>query len=285
MTSTNTETAQVRRLNVRGLEVFHAYFDRTTPDRSGEISKTRDYAPPADILFDEQYTEEVEGCGTVPTTAPEDKISIARIVTAALGSQNEKLRLDPGVWSWLTLLWHEAIIPATEVDGEFVWMLKETPAYCLSARSRFRFRHRVWGPYALYVDFGELSRTLQGGSRDEMTKVVDHISFRNVITPEILKAMDLAYFDVDEGKLLDGAVADRSRRGTNDARKGGIPDFVDIVLQIGRRYSIDRLTAVEILEKLPAAFAAFQDNATRRINDGKLAPDMPAITFKQVAFG
>jgi hypothetical protein len=282
---TETTTHQIRRLNARGMEVFQMYFDRKTPDRTTEISDVRNYAPPVEILFDEQYSEEIDGCGVVPEKAPEDKISIARAVIAALGARHDALRFDANVWSWLTLLWHEAIIPPTTQGEETFWSLKETPAYCLSTTSRFRFRHRIWGPCALYADFGELSRTLQGGALDEMTKVVDHVSFRNVITPEILKAMDLAYFDADEGKLLDGATADRSKRGSNDVRKGGIPDFVDVVLQIGRRYSIDRLTAPEIVEKLPAAFAAFQENATRRIKDGKLAPDMPAITFKQVAFG
>lgn len=283
---TNSDTTQLRRLNERGMTVFLAYFDRTTPDRSGVIDKVRNYAPPVEILYDEQYTEEVEGCGVVPITAPQEKIDIGRSVTAALGAQNQSLRLDIGVWSWLALLWHQVIIPSTKVGGKDAWVLKETPAYCLSGRSKFRFRHRIWGPSILYAEFGELSRTIQFGELDEMGKVIDHVSFRNVITPEILKAIDLAYFDENKGTLVEGAKAARAAAGSNDARKGGIPDFIDIMLQIGRRYSIDRLTAKDIIEKLPAtAFAKFQKNAAKRIKAGQLAPDAPAITFKQVAHG
>lgn len=279
-----TEFKTIRKFNARGMAAFEMYFVANTEDRNGEISKFRSYAPPIEILFDEQYTEELEGCGTVPTEVPTDKYVMAKTVCGALSGKMDEYRLDEAVWAWLTLLWSDKILPATEIGDKTVWKLKEQSAYVLNRESARRFRHRVWGPAVLYADYGDLSRTLQGGDFDVMTDVVDTLSWSNVFTPEVMKAMDLAYFDVGSNKLLDGATATRKKRGEEGARKGGIPDFIDLILQIGRTHSIDRMSAMDLINKLPSVeFGVFQLNAAKRIKAKQFAPELPAFATEQVA--
>jgi len=228
---------QVRALNTTGLEQFRAYLAQI---RGGASAK-----PPFSLLTDSAATTELSTEAWVDRHLFASRWSLGEYLNAQLAPlPTREVEGYRGLWAWLSLFFFDQVCPPRP-ERRPGQDYRHVPDFSF----RYRYRHLLYGPYAVYRRHrGYAILLLSGpphieqGIYQEITSRLDLIASHGVI-----EALNALYLDRKRGTPKAGAQAGARRPGT-------VRRFVQVLQQLDVTYDIYGMSGKEILDLLPPEF-------------------------------
>jgi hypothetical protein len=159
---------------------------------------------------------------------------------------------DPGVWTWLSCFFFDQLCPkrsdGTRRPGE--------EARWIPSGHAFRYyRHLLGGPYLIYRAFRDnpdRAKIVLCGAVDSPGDFVEQLASRQdfVQNKAVIDAATALYLSPESGKPKRGASPTQRKPGT-------LRRFVDVVNQFDPVWDLYSIGTVELINKLPAEFAAY----------------------------
>ena len=245
---------RLKRLSEIGLERFRGFLDSLTTDVP-EIQ-------PKSILTD-------------PTTSADLSIAIDIDVTRHFNRRFEAatylyetlaplrtptlmtLEREPGLWSWLALLWFEQLCPPDK-NGQFRpgdhsrWIpLLDDP--------RRYYRHLLLGPYLMYRAHAATPNLVEPvlcSAPDVATGEV----FRTIVETQqfltstpVIELIGRLYYNRRTGRLI---------RGAGTKRAGGVRRLGDLLSQLDLTFDLHSISIDNLLTLMPDEFQAMKRRAS-----------------------
>jgi len=239
--------AEIRVLTDRGIELFTDYIM--------EVKETPDKAPPVDKLahkpWSVEFTPHIEVAGLSVTTRMELGKYLADLFQANAVHRKDVLN-NPGMWSWLALLWFDYLCP---VESDESRRVLEPSKYICSSHYTDYYRHLVAASYDLYYLHGANSRLFLNTSLNVHNDFVEQCASRQkIITNKaLIEVLDRLYWDP---KL------NRPKRGAqNRKRAGNFRRFQSFIKQIELTYDLHAMSADEIITLLPGEYNSWRPSS------------------------
>jgi len=237
----------VRSLNRLGMDRFRSYLSQ---QRAGANAP-----PPRDLLEDTAYTRELPVDISIDQREFGDRLTLGRYLAERLTSLDpETTDRDPGLWSWLALLYWDQVCPKRDDGSRHPGRdYRHIPEFGY----RHRHRHLLFGPYQIYRRHRELSVLLLTGPIHTESSVYHEIASRQdfISNKGVLEAAALLYLDARRGRPKPGAQGSHRHPGT-------VRRFVHVLQQLDVTYDIYSLTGSQILELLPEEFDIWKRQQT-----------------------
>ena len=239
-------------LNKAGIERFEAFLDQakgtTTP-------------PPAEILTDNNYLDEVELLsGEVRLVDAPDNCTKKELVGVIAGRFSDRADLAAisqmkGVGAFLALHYFGAICKK-KADG--TWDVKASVRYVPELLDHRKFyRHLILGPLSLFHMHGANADMFLSNPASEHPDILEQTASRvEVITsPSLIKVVAMLYWDTASGKVKETATS------FDPVPDGALRRFVgpgSFTVQYGDVYDFADMTVDEILGILPSEFDSWR---------------------------
>ncbi|NTF17725.1 hypothetical protein G6L37_04880 [Agrobacterium rubi] len=239
--SPNTVVYPLRRLNELGQIRFEAWLNTKDSDGKSAVE------PPRNLYFDAETSVAIEGVGTVPMTVA-NKMEMASAINGALGDKRQSFLFDEGLWTAMTILYIDLIMPAYKgkrhVYGKSIYVM---PSYEELRDNGKAYRHRVWGPCYLEARFGVLARAFLSGDISRLSDGFDALIYYNQAYTSVLQAVDALYMTVDGEFAGDGNDLDDHQKEQN-LRDGSIRAFIEHCRQIGYTHSLAHVSPEVLID-------------------------------------
>lgn len=235
-------------LNKAGIERFEAFLDQakgtTTP-------------PPAEILTDNNYLDEVELLGGEVrlVDAPDNctKKELVEVIAGRFSNRADLAAISQmkGVGAFLALHYFDTICKKKK-NG--TWLVRERAKYVPELFDHLKFyRHLILGPLSLFHMHGVNADMFLGNPASEHPDIIEQTASRvEVITsPSLIKVMAMLYWDTASGKVKETATS------FDPVPDGALRRFVgpgSFTVQYGDVYDFADMTANQILGILPSEF-------------------------------
>src|SRR5690606_33027085 len=148
-----TEIMKIRRFNASGLAKFADYLSQ----------KTRDKAPPVELLDDPTYSEDAQVDGDLEQQVFDSTFDLGMAVCSAVGTKTlPKPLRDDAVWSWPSLYFNESTMPRKHR----IWFLGDKSRHILGKNKAawkeydHHHRHLVRGAVQAVFQFNDRARVL-----------------------------------------------------------------------------------------------------------------------------
>ncbi len=229
---------RVRRLNSQGLEYFRKYLNA--------LKEETEKPPPFNILYDQKYSEELQGQAKVEKTKFQNRVHVIKYLSEAMGNMDTSItKKNMGLWSWLSLFYFDQVCPES-LDGD----RKPGMEYRHIPDVSFRCRHRhlLAGPFQTYKTYGEKAQLLLYGDVHMENQVHHELAGRqNFITsPKLIEVANALYFDKDQSKPKPGILS--------KTKGGSLLRFIDVIQQLELNFDLYSTGAGEIISLLPDEF-------------------------------
>jgi hypothetical protein len=236
---------RLRRFNEAGLALMDAFLDSLTTDTPDEW--------PEDLLTDATATELVEPEAIVEQNEWATRFDAAEYLNAQLADAGfEKIELDIGIWTWLSMFYFEQLCPAdnhgNRKPGE--------RARWIPATGNFRkyYRHLLAGPFRIYRahrDNPERARVLLCTPPHSPGDIAEQLASRQEIVTNagIIGAATRLYVSDETGKPKRGAAG----RSGGSARR-----LADVLNQFDMTWDLYSMSSDAVVGMLPGEFDKFQ---------------------------
>ncbi len=238
---------KVRALTARGVDKFG--------DLLSSIRTTGSLSPPQVSEFDySPWSEETQlDLLEHPNFRTRFELGeyLAREFEAAKGDRRWLVQMK-GLWSWLALVWFDAICPVVEGKRR----LREDARYICSSDWRDYYRHLVATSWLLYDAHREKARLFLDSPLHINNDFIEHVADnQNLISNgSLVEVIDLLYWD---------AVMNKARPyATNRFVRGNIRRLVAVARQLGLTYDLQSMAPRQIVGLLGDEFDQWQ--GTRR---------------------
>lgn len=244
------------------------------------ISRTGD---PRTLLTVDRYTVNIADLDVVPhpfkdrQEAGEHLVNLLRDVTPPPGMT---LDSDPGLWTWLAVLWFDELAPFDKKTG--ARRIGKTYRLVLEPHShRTYYRHLLNGPYRIVKAFNQqidLARVVLAQKVHTPGELVEQLAShqRIVTSPSLLGLATELYIDPETDAPKSGA------GGKN--RPGVVRRLVDVLGQLDATYDTWSMGVDDLLALLPAEFNRFrsdrQTGLTTEIPSRPVIPTRPSPTVE-----
>jgi hypothetical protein len=241
---------KLRRFTPDGIEAFRDFL------RTSRATPTEDF--PTDLLEHRTLTDVVEPAIPIAESQFETKGDAARYLATILGPiSDDDLRLDAGLWTWLSLLYLDSVCQHTEAgrvinhDHFYIFYHQDSRRY---------YRHLLfisWRLLRLTPTNHRLFLTSQLSTLDKVTEVVVGRLFLTRI-PAIFELLDRLYWDEKNS---------RPKRGITNAprQRGSLTPRLSLrISQLEKTYDLMSLTADQLIELLGEEFS-FARPASKRL--------------------
>jgi hypothetical protein len=227
----------VRALTSTGLEQFRAYL--------AQIRGGANVEPLWSLLEDPAATEELSRDVSVEPRWFSSRWSVGEYLNAQLAAlPPREVEGNRGLWAWLSLYYFDQVCPPRPVrkPGQDY---RHVPDFSF----RHRYRHLLYGPYAVYRRHrGHAILLLAGPLRNEQTIYHEITSRLDLIASQgVIEALNALYLDRKKGTPKPGAQAGAQRAGA-------VRRFVQVLQQLDVTYDIYGISGKEILNLLPPEF-------------------------------
>lgn len=235
---------EIRVLADRGTELVRDYLAgvKTDPKKS----------PPLDKLSHSPWSSEFTPHIEVESLPAKSRVEIGKYLVELFkksGVDRKELLNNPGVWSWLALLWFDSLCPV-EADG--TRRVRESARYVCSTHYTDYYRHLVassWDIYYLYADKARLFLWTPLHTHNDFIEQL--ASRQNIITNKgLIEAFDRLYWDLKANRPKSGA---QSRRKPGNFRR-----LLSFIKQIDLTYDLHAMSADEIIALLPTEYDAWK---------------------------
>lgn len=228
--------AVIRVLTDRGTELFRDYIM--------EVKVDSKKSPPVDKLsrlpWSSEFTPRIELDSLSVTTRMELSKYLVDLFEA--NSVDRKDILDnPGMWSWLALLWFDDLCP---VESNGSRKVRETSRYVCSSHYTDYYRHLVAASWDIYYLHRENSRLFLWTPLYIHNDFIEQLASRqNVITNKtLIEVFDRLYWDLKSDRPKSGA---QSRD-----RLGNFRRLRSFIQQVELTYDLHAMSTRDILALL-----------------------------------
>jgi hypothetical protein len=231
----------VRALNHLGIDQLRAYLAQL---RAGEPAD-----PPWRLLSDPSCTFELSVQPTVDRRVFGSRWSLGQYLMERLALlPGHEVDNNPGLWAWLSLYYFDQVCPANprRMPGQDY---RHVPDFTF----RHRYRHLLYGPYAVYRRHRGHAVLLLAGPLHREQKLYHEITSRIdlIASQGVVDAVNSLYFDRKKGG---------PKRGVqSEFHPGTLRRFVQILQQLDVTYDIYGMTGDEILDLLPPEFDSWRE--------------------------
>lgn len=239
--------ASIRVLNEKGIELFRDYIIRVkvNPKEPSPIDKLSNTA------WSSEFSPHIE----VGNVSASMRMELGKNLVDLFENNNverKELLNNPGMWSWLALLWFDILCPI-ESDGSR--KVRETARYVCSSHYTDYYRHLVAASWDIFYLHGENSRLFLSTPLNIHSDFIEQLASRqNIITNKaLIEAFNLLYWDV---KLSHPKSGSQSRN-----RSGNFRRLRAFVQQIERTYDLYAMSAKDILGLLPSEYDPWKSSS------------------------
>jgi len=237
---------KLRRFRRDGIDAFADYRTR--------LAREPNLPPPRDLLTDSSITEELSG--QVESQEFENRLEAGRYLNSLFEAiKYEQPERDRGLWTWLTLLYFDAVCPA---DGEGRRNPQDEARLLpfLDNHQRF-YRHLLLGPYLIvraHHKNPELALAFLKQPLWKPGEIVEQLASRKelVTNPAVAEAATRLYFD---------PITNAFKRGSGSKTRGAPRRLASLLNQFDLTWYLYGMTTDEILGLLPKEFDRFRDAA------------------------
>lgn len=230
----------IRVLTDRGMELFRNYIL--------EVKEDPQKPPPIDKLARTPWSSEfslyIEVGNPPVTTRMEFGKYLVELFEAHRVDRKDILN-NPGMWSWLALIWFDNLYP---VKSDGVRKVLETPRYVCSSHYTDYYRHLVAASWDIFYLHRENSRLFLWTPLHIHSDFIEQIASRqNIITNRaLIEVFDRLYWDL---KL------NRPKRGAQSRnRLGNFRRLQLFAQQVELTYDLHAMSAEQILKLLPSEY-------------------------------
>lgn len=241
---------KMRRFTPDGIEAFRDFL------RTSRATPTEDF--PKDLLEHPTLTEVVEPAIPVAEIQFETKGDAARYLATILAPiSDDELRLDAGLWTWLSLLYLDSVCQHTEegrdVKNDYYYVFEPL-------NSRHFYRHLLFVSWRLIRLSPNSNRLFLRSSLNTLDKVTAETMKRLFLTriPCMFDVLDRLYWDERRNRPRPGITGTKVRAGDLTRR---LPLRIR---QLEKTYDLMSLTADQLIELLGEEFS-FARPASKRL--------------------
>jgi len=236
--------AVIRVLTDKGIELFINYIQ--------EIKEGSRALPPIDKLSRTPWSWEFSPRVEVENLSITTRMELGKYLVdlfEANSVDRKDILNNPGMWSWLTLLWFDDLC-LVKSDG--LRKVREISRYVCSSHYTDYYRHLVassWDIYSLYREKSRLFLWTPLYTHNDFIEQL--VSRQNIITNKaLIEAFDRLYWDSQSNHPKSGA---QSRR-----RGGNFRRFLSFIQQVELTYDLHAISTDEILTLLPVEYDAWK---------------------------
>ncbi len=233
--------ASIRILNEKGIELFRDYIIR--------IKVNPKEPPPIDKLSGNAWSSEFLPHIEVENLTASTRMELGEYLMDIFENNNverKEILNNPGMWSWLTLLWFDTLCPIESTGARKV---REAARYICSSHYTDYYRHLLAASWDIYYLHRGNARLFLSTPLNIHSDFIEQFASRqNVITNRaLIEVFDLLYWDEKSNHPKSGSQS-RSRPG-NFRRL--LRSFVQ---QIERTYDLYAMSVKDIVGLLPSEY-------------------------------
>jgi hypothetical protein len=240
---------KLHRFNQDGVAAFSSFLARLKDDPS--------LSPPSDLLEDSALTEIVGNNEEIEPKIFSNRLEAGIFLNDLFKRANLTLpEKDKGLWTWLTLLFFDAVCPA---DGNG-WRNPKDEARLIAQVDNFQrfYRHLLLGPYLIvraHEDNPPRAMAFLCKELWEPGEIVEQLASRKelVTNRAVAEVATALYYDAKTGSF---------RRGAGSSVRGAARRLAALLNQLDLTYYLYGMTAQEILVLLPKEFDRFKPQKT-----------------------
>ena len=232
--------AELRVFTARGTELFRDYISqvRLNPGKPAPIDQLN-HSP-----WSSEFMPHIE----VGSLSAASRIELGKYLVGlfeAGGVERKDLLGNPGIWSWLALLWFDSLCPV-EADG--LRRVRETARYVCSTDYTDYYRHLVASSWDIYCIHRDKSRLFLWTPLHTHNDFIEQLASRqNIITNcALIEVFDYLYWDPALNRPKSGAQS----RG----KLGNFRRLLSFIQQVELTYDLQAMSADDILALLPAEY-------------------------------
>lgn len=260
--------SRLRAFTAEGIDQVRRMLIERSGDPRTLLEVDRYTLPVADLDVDPRPFKDRQDAG-------EYLVRLLHDVTPPSGME---IQTDPGLWTWLAVLWFDELAPFDTKKG--ARRIGKPYRIVLEPHShRTYYRHLLNGPYRIVTAFNErldLARVVLAQKVSAPGDLVEQLASHQRIatSPSLLGLATALYIDPETH-------APKSGSGGKD-RPGVVRRLVDVLGQFDATYDTWSMDVDDLLKLLPAEFDRFrpdrQTNTTLDIPSLSVAPTAPSST-------
>lgn len=232
--------AAIRVLTDRGMELFRNYIL--------ELKDTPQNPPPINRLSQKPWSSEFSTHIEVENLSATTRMQLGKYLVELFqvkGVDRRDILNNPGMWSWLALLWFDNLCP---VQSDGARKVLETPHYICSSHYTDYYRHLVAASWDIYYLHREISRLFLWTPLYIHNDFIEQLASRqSIITNKaLIEAFDHLYWDSKSGRPKSGA---QSRDKLGNFRR-----LQSFIKQVELTYDLRAMSAGEIIALLPSEY-------------------------------
>lgn len=234
----------IRVLTDKGTEAFRGYIVEAKTDPKKP--------PPIDQLSHKPWSSEFIIYIEIHDLSVKTRMELGKQLVQLFksnGVERKDIINNPGIWSWLALMWFDCLCPVKD-DG--TRKVRDASRYICSNDYTDYYRHLVASSWDLYYLHEDHSRLFLWTPLDTHNDFIEQLASRqNIITNKaLIESFDYLYWDSKLGRPKIGA--------QNRNKAGNFRRFLSFIQQIDLTYDLHTLSAEEILALLPVEYSPWK---------------------------
>jgi len=232
--------ATIRVLTDRGMELFRNYIL--------ELKDAPQKPPPINRLSQKPWSSEFSTHIEVESLSVTTRMQLGKYLVELFqvkGVDRRDILNNPGMWSWLALLWFDNLCP---VQSDGARKVRETSRYVCSSHYTDYYRHLVAASWDIYYLYREISRLFLWTPLYIHNDFIEQLASRqSIITNKaLIEVFDRLYWDLKLGRPKSGA---QSRDKLGNFRR--LQSFIQ---QVELTYDLHAMSVGEIIALLPSEY-------------------------------
>lgn len=232
----------IKRFNDEGIIKFNTLLQEF------KIQKNINATKLLSLINDVELTEEIEGHKLIQIPANNNKFEIAKYLSELLDLQtNRRLYRDKGLWTWLSALMLELLVPFEKKSTQRDF--KEKALYILESDTWNRYyRHLLAFASLTYTELGNKGKIFLRGPIFERGEIVEQLAavYNIQRNSSIIEAATLLFYNAENDTIFKGA-ADKFKGGT--ARR-----LREVLKQFQLTFDLNSMDGPSIVRILPFEF-------------------------------
>jgi hypothetical protein len=235
---------ELRALTAKGTELFRDYILQVKLDPGRAVPLDQISHSP----WSSEFVPHIEVGGLSATSRIEFGKYLVELFEAS-GVERKDLLSNPGVWSWLALLWFDSLCPI-EADGSR--RVRETARYVCSTDYTDYYRHLVASSWDIYYIHRDKSRLFLWTPLHTHNDFIEQLASRqNIITNcALIEVFDHLYWNPALNHPRSGAQS----RG----KPGNFRRLLSFIQQVELTYDLQAMSLDDILGLLPAEYDSWK---------------------------
>jgi hypothetical protein len=236
--------AAIRVLTDRGMELFRNYIL--------EVKDDPQKPPPISRLSQKPWSSEFSTHIEVESLSVTTRIQLGKYLVELFqvqGVDRRDILNNPGMWSWLALLWFDNLCP---VQSDGARKVLETSHYVCSSHYTDYYRHLVAASWDIYYLHREISRLFLWTPLYIHNDFVEQLASRqNIITKKaLIEVFDHLYWDPKSDRPKSGA--------QNRDKPGNFRRLQLFIQQVELTYDLHTMSVGEIIALLPSEYDSWK---------------------------